>query len=308
MTAERNVEHVLQRWLVDGVDEMPDRVYLSILDRVERQPQQRAWRVSWRDSHVNSYLKPLLAVAAIVVVAVAGFAILRPSGTGVGGPPATELPTLSPAPSTSPAVIDCEDDLPGCEGPLVAGTHRSHQFQPSFSYETTSPVLGDWLNVVDIPAIFKIDQGNPNDPYVLMWSDAQIVDQDDPCSTNPDPSLGRKAADWIEFVTNHEGLDSSEPVDVDFGTVTGQQVELSVPEGVTGACSDQGNLYVGLLTQPVDGRPSKYGLPASMRMLMTVVDVGDQTVVMLTYGPGDVDAFRASTQVIRELIASFRFE
>jgi hypothetical protein len=308
MTAERNVEHALQRWLVDGVNEMPDRVYLSILDRVERQPQQRAWRVSWRDSHVNSYLKPLLAVAAIVVVAVAGFAILRPSGAGVGGAPATETPTLSPPPSTSPAVIECEDDLPGCEGPLVAGTHRSHQFQPSFSYETTSPVRGDWLNVVDISDIFKIDQGNPNNPYVLMWSDAQIVDQNDPCSTNPDPSLGRRAADWIEFLTNHEGLDASDPVDVDFGTITGQQVEISVIPSYQDTCSDQDSFYVGLLTQPVEGRPSKYGLPVSQRMLITVVDVGDRTVVMLNYGPGDADAFRASTDVIRELIASFRFE
>ena len=76
----------------------------------QRQPQRRAWRVSWRDSHVNSYLKPLLAVAAIVVVAVAGFAILRPSGAGVGGAPvptvsptATPTPTLSPGPSTPSA-------------------------------------------------------------------------------------------------------------------------------------------------------------------------------------------------------------
>jgi len=90
MTTERNVEPMLRRWLVDGVDQMPERVYLSILDRVERQPQRRTWPVSWRAFHVNSYLKPLLAVAAIVVVAVAGFAILRPSGAGVGGPAATE--------------------------------------------------------------------------------------------------------------------------------------------------------------------------------------------------------------------------
>ena len=197
MTAERNVEHVLQRWLVDGVDEMPDRVYLSILDRVERQPQQRAWRVSWRDSHVNSYLKPLLAVAAIVVVAVAGFVILRPSSTGVGGPPATELPTLSPAPSTSPAVIDCEDDLPGCEGPLVAGTHRSHQFQPSFSYETTSPVLGDWLNVVDIPAIFKID------PHaVIVEADCRGSNRNAHAALRPLSGITRRA------FSNHSSVSS----------------------------------------------------------------------------------------------------
>ena len=36
---------------------------------------------------MNSYLKPLLAIAAIVVVAVAGFAILRPSSPGSVGRP-----------------------------------------------------------------------------------------------------------------------------------------------------------------------------------------------------------------------------
>ena len=76
-----------------------------------------------------------------------------------------------------------------------------------------------------------------------MWSDAAIVDQSDQCGTNPDPSLGRKAADWIDFVTNHPGIDASEPVSVDFGSVTGQQVELAVTEGSTTTCSANGGFY-----------------------------------------------------------------
>ena len=44
------------------------------------------------------------------------------------------------------------------------------------------------------------------------------------------------------------------------------------------------------------------------RLLLTVVDVGDRTVVMLTYGPGDADAFGVSMEVIRDLIATFRFD
>ena len=101
MTPQRDIERVLERWLDDGINEMPDLVYLSILDRVERQPQQRAWRVSWRDSHVSTYIKPLAAIAAVVLIAVAGIAILgRPSGSGVGG---AASPAVSPAPSPSPA-------------------------------------------------------------------------------------------------------------------------------------------------------------------------------------------------------------
>ena len=130
----------------------------------------------------------------------------------------------------------------------------------------------------------------------------------DQCGTNPDPSLGRRAADWIEFLTSHPALDATEPVSVDFGTVTGQQVELAVADSSTTVCSDHGSFYVGLLTQPVEGQPSEYGLPSDQRLLVTVVDVGDRTVVMLTYGPGDADAFARPSEVIRDLIATFRFD
>ena len=206
-----------------------------------------------------------------------------------------------------PAAIECEDDLPGCR-PAGGRHHHSNQFGPGFSYETTSPALGAWLNVVDIPTIYKIDQRNPNGPYVLMWSDAAIVDQNDQCGTNADPGLGRRAADWIEFMTRHPAFDATEPVSVDFGTVTGQQVELAVADSSKATCSEFGGLHIGLLTQPVEGRPSKYGLPVDQRMLVTVVDVGDRTVVMLTYGPGDPDAFSSAMEVIRDLIATFRFD
>jgi hypothetical protein len=89
MNRTSDVDLVLHDYFADDGSSAPDRVLDVIEERIMRQPQQRAWRVSWRDSHVNGYLKPLLAVAAIVVVAVAGFAIFRPSSAGVGGPRAT---------------------------------------------------------------------------------------------------------------------------------------------------------------------------------------------------------------------------
>ena len=117
----------------------------------------------------------MLAIAAIVVIAVAGFAVLRPSSDGFGGPSATESPPLTPSPSVSPAaVIQCEDDLPGCAGPR-RGTHQSNQFDPEFTYETTTSNLGAWLNVVDIPGIYKIDQRNPTGQLRFGFSAAASV-------------------------------------------------------------------------------------------------------------------------------------
>ena len=119
-------------------------------------------------------------------------------------------------------------------------SRRAFTSQPvraRFSYDDNEPGLGAWLNVIDTPTIYKIDQGNPDDPYVLMWSDAAIVDQSDPACTNPDPSRGRKAADWIDFLTTNPALDASEPVSVDLGgRITGQQIELAVSPSWTTSC------------------------------------------------------------------------
>jgi hypothetical protein len=104
MNRSPDVELVLRDYFADDSASAPDHLLDEIEERIMRQPQQRARWISWRDSHVNSYLKPLFALAAVVVVAVAGFAILRPSGAGVGGPPTpvpTATPTMSPSPTSS---------------------------------------------------------------------------------------------------------------------------------------------------------------------------------------------------------------
>ena len=79
MNPNLGVDRVLRDYFADDGLLAPDHVLDVIEERIMRQPQRRTWRVPWRDSHVNTNLKPLLAIAAIVVVAVAGFALLRPS-------------------------------------------------------------------------------------------------------------------------------------------------------------------------------------------------------------------------------------
>jgi hypothetical protein len=134
MSAERDVKRVLEQWLADGVDEMPERVYLTILDRVDRQPQRRGWRVSWRDSHVNISIKPMLAIAAVVVIAVLGLAILRPSNSGVGGQPAPQSPPWSP----SPAPVRAIGTNLGAPGTILRAASFSEPFVftvPAFPYD-----------------------------------------------------------------------------------------------------------------------------------------------------------------------------
>jgi hypothetical protein len=307
MTDDQQLSALLDEWLVEGPREMPDRVIDVVAHRIQRQPQRPAWRLD-RRLRMNTSLKAAAALAAVILVAVIGYNLLPGSTSSVGGPVALPSPWVSASPSAS-AAIECEDQLPGCEGPLAAGVHHTHQFAPGFSYQTRSPVPGAWLNVIDRPAIMKIDQANPDDPYALLWSDAAITKQDVPCSTEPDPARGRRAADWISFLTAHPGLVVNGPVVVDFGGgISGQQFELAVADTWTATCPNHGGHYVTLLTQPVEGRPSEYGLGSDGRVLWTVVDVGAKTVIIQSYGSPSATQFAAAIPPVRQLISTFRFD
>jgi hypothetical protein len=252
MTPQRDIERVLERWLDDGINEMPDLVYLSILDRVERQPQQRAWRVSWRDSHVRTYTKPLVATAAVLVIAVAGIAFLgRPSDAGVG---AVASPTASPAPSPSSAASALPSAAPsasagfpqwytseasGGAGILPAGSQTTKSFVPGFTFT----VPEGWVNSADEAGFFglfpdtpanqaefagsgdlaqTIHMGPRNDPYFICdaWEDNQ----------------GTTAAEIIAAVIANPAIGGVEPVDVMIGGLTGKQMDLQLNPGWTESC------------------------------------------------------------------------
>ncbi len=307
MTRERDIEHLLDTWFRDGPTEAPDRIVDAVADRIGRQSQRPAWRLEWRHVHMTSTVKLATALAAVAIVAFLGWRFLPGSSGGVGGDPA---PSSSPSASASPSILSsstpvaCEDDLAGCAGPLAAGNHRSNRLVPAISFETPA----NWKNVIDLPALYKIDPPGFGSPNILVWADAAISDQATNCSPEPDPDLGRTAADWIAFVTSHPGLDASEPVDVDFDGRTGQQVEVTVAADWTATCPNHEGPYVMFLTQTVDGQRAEYGVPSDQRLLLTVVDVAGRTLVIESYGPIAADAFASSIGPARDIIASFRFD
>jgi hypothetical protein len=308
MTKQRDIERILDTWLRDGSDAVADRVIDGVADRIEHQSQRPAWQVHWRDTHVTTNLRPLAAIAAVIVVA-AGLAIagLNPSpGPGGRTPGPSPVPSSSAStPPTPAASIACEDDLAGCAGALAAGDHESSHFAPGLSYVTPE----GWRNVIDLTSIYKLDPLSGS-PYILLWSNASIALQDPPCGALPDPTKGTKAADWIAMLTSHPGIVATEPVSIDLGGLQAQQVEVALDPGWTATCPQHAGPHVSFLTQLVNGTPSEYGLGNNERVLVTVVDVGSldkRTIVILSYGPVDAASFASSTQAVRTIIASFRF-
>jgi hypothetical protein len=111
MTTRSEVELLLDRYLGDGPERVPDRVIDAALDTIDDTKQRRAFRAPWRVQEMPTFFKLALAGAAVLVVLAVGLTYLNPKPTGsVGGQsaatpsPATSTPT-SPTPSPSPRAL-----------------------------------------------------------------------------------------------------------------------------------------------------------------------------------------------------------
>ncbi len=99
MTHERDIDRLLDLWLIDGPTEVSDRVVLDVADRIERQPQRPAWRFPRRPTIMSNSVRWAAVIVALALMAVVGFAVLgRPSDSGIIG----VSPSDSSAPTDSP--------------------------------------------------------------------------------------------------------------------------------------------------------------------------------------------------------------
>ena len=86
MKHERDIDRLLDRWLIDGPTEVSDRVVLDVADRIEHQPQRPAWRFLRRPTPMTSSARWAAVLVAIALIAVVGFAVFgRTSESSIGG-------------------------------------------------------------------------------------------------------------------------------------------------------------------------------------------------------------------------------
>ncbi|HSL77437.1 MAG TPA: hypothetical protein VK867_10860 [Candidatus Limnocylindrales bacterium] len=247
MTKERDIERLLDRWFSERQTEVADRVLDDVADRIGRQPQQPAWRVSWRDPHMQTNLKTLLAAAAVIVIAVVGFAVIRPGSTSNVGGAATPSPsaTAPAAPSTSPAASAVfpqwykNSEISAAAGILPAGKVTSRAFAP----RATFTVPEGWVNDLDVNigyGLFPDIDANEVE-YAKSGEIAQgifMVSVESPyffCEAwEKTPGT---AAERAAFLVASDAFVVSEPVDVTIGGLTGKQVDVRLdPDRPTATC------------------------------------------------------------------------
>jgi hypothetical protein len=103
MTTERDPRtRIVLSWLREDAHENAERLLLRALDEVDTTPQRGPWSAR-RFTDMNTYAKLAIAIAAVVVVAFAGFQLLTRNNTPGGQPILSPSPTASPTPSAPPS-------------------------------------------------------------------------------------------------------------------------------------------------------------------------------------------------------------
>lgn len=304
MTHERDIERLLDTWFSDGPTETPDRVIDAVADRIARQPQRSAWRLTRRHVPMNAYLKPLALVAATILVAFLGFNLVGgfKTSSDVAAPSPTSSATPSPSPSPSPSASTvafvCADDVPGCAGPLTAGEHASRHFVVPFTFRTPEA----WVNTSDIDRAYSLQTGAGIATPVQVMGMITLVDQDTTCGLPGKADVGNTVEDVVGYLQSHPLFTVSDPVPVEVGGYRGTSIDFSADVLQAGSCR-----WPTLLTDADAPYVRRSVHPATEQVRWDVLDVNGETVIIERVGASASGKFEEAAAAAQPIIDSIRF-
>src|SRR5215218_1586413 len=113
MIREHDVEGLLDLWLGEGPEEVPDVVVEQALVTINSTNQVRGpFGRSWRGITMPKFAPVAIGTAAVLLVAVLGVGLLGGVNTGPGNPTASPPPTAS-----SPAAVASASPVSGSAAP-----------------------------------------------------------------------------------------------------------------------------------------------------------------------------------------------
>jgi len=305
MTRDRDIERVLEHWLTDGVNEMPDRVYQSIFDRVERQPQALAPRLTRRLPAMNGSLRWIAAAAAVVLIAVVGFAVFgRTSVPGIGSPAS---PSPSPTASRLPA---------GNPGELVPGDNAAFYFDPLGTGRTQTmsfTVPAGWVESFDGGIEYRLRRavdGPDTTNLVLMRPDVVLHSQADGCPEAALEGVERTPAAMADWLTSHQGLDVTTPQPVTIGGYDGLVLDIARRSTWTRTCPYSNGVPAVPLFSDLDPAEGGFdwGIGGDGRMRVYLVDLGAGRLLWAAVEVEDQATFDTVAPAASAIIESIRFE
>ena len=304
MTHDRDIDRLLDLWLIDGPTQVADRVILDASKRIDHQPQRPAWRFLWRPTPMNGSLRLMAAAAAAILIAVVGFAAFgRMSAPGIGSPGS---PSPSPTASRPPA---------GTPGELVPGDHAAFYFDPLGTGGTQTmsfTVPAGWVESGDAGIEYRLRRavdGPDTTNLVVMRPDVVLHSQADGCPEAALDGVERTPAAMADWLTSHEGLDATTPQPVTIGGYAGLVLDIARRSSWTRTCPySNGTPSVPLFSDldPAEGG-FDWGIGGDGRMRVFLVDLGGGRLLWAAIDVQDQATFDAMAPEASAIIESIRF-
>lgn len=246
MTAEPNLERLIQVFLQEGPRTLPTRSYDAVRAQID-QTRQRVVLGPWREEQMTAFAKLAIGAAAVMLIAVVGIRFL-PTDSFVGlqpSPTPTAAPTGTPTPSPPAEVTPISDP----EGRLQPGTYSAHPFVNDTTSFTFNIETNHWESL-SLPGqmsgiAWVGDSGTESSGGVGMGFLHVDSLNGDAChwsGTGDDIALGPHSDELVralqEPTTNFEVTDG--PMPANTANVTGQDLVLTMPADLNDAACDNG--------------------------------------------------------------------
>jgi hypothetical protein len=266
-----NVDRRIATWLAEQfVEHRPDELLDRVLQTTSRRrprparlgrlgghhlsPTTSAPGVArqWKERPVNRALGLVAAVATIAIVAVIGYAIFAPPGSGPGG---------APTPSPTPTAIASPSRI----GPLAPGAYHSVTFKPELRFE----VPAGWSNTADDRDGYALERSGTAVRVTggrVLGNNANdcegLFDQNAP--TSVDGTVAALATD-PRFT-----LDTHQPITV--GALSGQLLDIHLAATWTGTCNFSAGKPAAILLTAANPPGPVISLVGDERMRLILLD------------------------------------
>lgn len=138
------------------------------------------------------------------------------------------VPPSSDARASSSTAFECPAHGGQCLGQLAPGTYTTRVFSPDITYTVPS----GWVNGEDLPGNFLLQlEGDAR--YLGIYNGIAAPDE---CAERPAPRVGRSVEALSQWLTEHPGLEATEPRPVSVGGLDGVYLDLSLADSWTKAC------------------------------------------------------------------------
>jgi hypothetical protein len=295
MTDDRTLERAARSWLEEGPTRAPDRPVEAALAHIQTTRQERDLGIPWRLPTMFTNRLALAGLAAVLVVALGGFALSRLPGGGAGGPGL--MPSPSPSPSPSPPTV--ASPSPGAAvittadvgRSLTAGTYLVEDFAAPFT--------------VTLPAGWIVSDFSPNSIVLERASDGAmnvylaVLDKvyPDPCHTEDGPTaIGPDVDDLVAAFSAMPGFEVTDVRDATVGGANGTSFQIRNSIDVVQAGCSEDMLPLG--TYERDGSDLELSMFGGESDRFWVLDAGGTRLLMAV-----TDVAIAATLPVRDSIS-----